>query len=108
MAGGLSLALRAAGARMRAPMAGSAKQSMARQAKMLKQKRKLDCFGAEFIIGPAIGRTRWRLAMTADKSSMQLETVRVESARATSETRGTQARLNAPRRPAFEPGGEIP
>jgi hypothetical protein len=27
-------------------------------------KRKMDCFVAEFIIGPAEGRTRWPLAMT--------------------------------------------
>jgi hypothetical protein len=26
--------------------------------------QELDCFVAEFIIGPANGRTRWRLAMT--------------------------------------------
>jgi len=40
------------------PMTGFAKQSIARQ------KGKLDCFVAEFIIGPAEGRTRWLLAMT--------------------------------------------
>jgi hypothetical protein len=40
------------------PMTGSAKQSIATP------KRKLDCFVAEFIIGPAEGRTRWLLAMT--------------------------------------------
>jgi hypothetical protein len=28
------------------------------------QKQQLDCFVAEFIIGPAEGRTRWLLAMT--------------------------------------------
>ena len=28
------------------------------------RKRRLDCFVAEFIIGPAEGRTRWLLAMT--------------------------------------------
>jgi hypothetical protein len=28
------------------------------------RKEKLDCFVAEFIIGPAEGRTRWLLAMT--------------------------------------------
>jgi hypothetical protein len=26
----------------------------------------MDCFVAEFIIGPAEGRTRWLLAMTAE------------------------------------------
>jgi hypothetical protein len=39
-------------------MTGSAKQSIAPQAR-------LDCFVAEFIIVPAKGRTRWLLAMTA-------------------------------------------
>jgi hypothetical protein len=29
--------------------------------------KRLDCFVAEFIIGPAKGRTRWLLAMTAVK-----------------------------------------
>jgi hypothetical protein len=28
------------------------------------RKSKMDCFVAEFIIGPAKGRTRWLLAMT--------------------------------------------
>jgi hypothetical protein len=27
--------------------------------------KRLDCFVAEFIIGPAKGRTRWLLAMTS-------------------------------------------
>src|SRR5258707_5173898 len=40
------------------PMTGSAKQSIKQQ------ERKVDCFVAEFIIGPAEGRTRWLLAMT--------------------------------------------
>ena len=38
-------------------MTGSAKQSIAPQERM-------DCFVAEFIIGPAEGGTRWLLAMT--------------------------------------------
>jgi hypothetical protein len=29
--------------------------------------RKMDCFVAEFIIGPAKGRTRWLLAITRSK-----------------------------------------
>src|SRR5438132_421604 len=47
-------------------MTGSAKQSM-------DGALKLDCFVAEFIIGPAEGGTRWLLAMTtsADVSSAQ-------------------------------------
>src|SRR6266568_8044673 len=40
------------------PMTGSAKQSIL-------AKTRLDCFVAEFIIGPAEGGTRWLLAMTA-------------------------------------------
>jgi hypothetical protein len=40
------------------PMTGSAKQSI------LPHKGRMDCFVAEFIIGPAEGRTRWLLAMT--------------------------------------------
>src|SRR6266436_9302537 len=39
------------------PMTDSAKQSIERQ-------ERLDCFVAEFIIGPAEGGTRWLLAMT--------------------------------------------
>jgi hypothetical protein len=39
-------------------IASEAKQSIALA-------RKMDCFVAEFIIGPAEGRTRWLLAMTA-------------------------------------------
>jgi len=39
-------------------MTGSTKQSIAQQ------KERMDCFVAEFIIGPAEGRTRWLLAMT--------------------------------------------
>jgi hypothetical protein len=38
-------------------------------------KQRLDCFVAEFIIGPAKGRTRWLLAMTVqpvDKSVRNL------------------------------------
>jgi len=31
---------------------------------MAQQYRRMDCFVAEFIIGPAEGRTRWLLAMT--------------------------------------------
>jgi hypothetical protein len=42
----------------RRPMTGSAKQSIAEQI------ADRDCFGAEFIIGPAEGGTRWLLAMT--------------------------------------------
>src|SRR5204862_8137211 len=42
-------------------MTGSAKQSTEPQVK-------LDCFVAEFIIGPAEGGTRWLLAMTAVSS----------------------------------------
>src|SRR5947199_7210669 len=47
-------------------MTGSAKQSMGGALR-------LDCFVAEFIIGPAEGGTRWLLAMTtsADVSSAQ-------------------------------------
>src|SRR5450755_3345218 len=41
-------------------MTGSAKQSIVRQGSV-------DCFVAEFIIGPAEGRTRWLLAMTVEK-----------------------------------------
>src|SRR5258707_419402 len=41
------------------PMTGSAKQSIS------PRKGRMDCFVAEFIIGPAEGRTRWLLAMTA-------------------------------------------
>jgi hypothetical protein len=39
-------------------MTGSAKQSIA------PQKERMDCFVAEFIIGPTEGGTRWLLAMT--------------------------------------------
>jgi len=39
-------------------MINSAKQSMPQP------KERIDCFVAEFIIGPAEGRTRWLLAMT--------------------------------------------
>jgi hypothetical protein len=42
----------------RRPMTGSAKQSIS------PRKESMDCFVAEFIIGPAEGRTRWLLAMT--------------------------------------------
>jgi hypothetical protein len=38
-------------------MTGSAQQSSS-------DEQRLDCFVAEFIIGPAKGRTRWLLAMT--------------------------------------------
>jgi hypothetical protein len=31
----------------------------------IRSEGRLDCFVAEFIIGPAKGRTRWLLAMTA-------------------------------------------
>jgi hypothetical protein len=31
---------------------------------VLRRKSRLDCFVAEFIIGPAKGRTRWFLATT--------------------------------------------
>jgi hypothetical protein len=31
----------------------------------------LDCFVAEFIIGPAKGRTRWLLAMTTEGDSIE-------------------------------------
>jgi len=41
------------------PMINSAKQSTYPRCKM-------DCFVAEFIIGPAQGGTRWLLAMTAE------------------------------------------
>jgi hypothetical protein len=41
----------------RRPMTGSAKQSRSHT-------EGLDCFVAEFIVGPAKGRTRWLLAMT--------------------------------------------
>src|SRR5437588_9527685 len=43
-------------------MTGSAKQSIA------PQEERMDCFVAEFIIGPAEGGTRWLLAMTAVSS----------------------------------------
>src|SRR5947208_10582709 len=39
-------------------MTGSAKQSIGLR------KERMDCFAAEFIIGPAEGGTRWLLAMT--------------------------------------------
>jgi hypothetical protein len=39
-------------------MTGSAKQSI------LPREERMDFFVAEFIIGPAEGRTRWLLAMT--------------------------------------------
>jgi hypothetical protein len=39
-------------------IASAAKQSIAQR------KERMDCFVAEFIIGPAEGRTRWLLAMT--------------------------------------------
>jgi hypothetical protein len=41
-------------------MTGSAKQSIK------PSKDRMDCFVAEFIIGPAEGRTRWLLAMTTN------------------------------------------
>jgi hypothetical protein len=41
-------------------MTGSAKQSMT-------PPRKLDCFVAEFTIGPAERRTHWLLAMMGEK-----------------------------------------
>ena len=44
-------------------MTGSAKQSI------VPRKERMDCFVAEFIIGPAEGRTRWLLAMTRGKSA---------------------------------------
>src|SRR6266550_9509920 len=60
------------------PMTGSAKQSRRPQA------RKMDCFVAEFIIGPAEGGTRWLLAMTgfvmAGHSSLPLRRLRKLSA----------------------------
>jgi hypothetical protein len=43
------------------PMTGSAKQSIS------SHKERMDCFVAEFIIGPAEGRTRWLLAMTTGR-----------------------------------------
>jgi hypothetical protein len=45
----------------RRPMTGSAKQSIS------PRKGRMDCFVAEFIIGPAEGGTRWLLAMTVSK-----------------------------------------
>jgi len=39
-------------------MTGSAKQSIS------PRNERMDCFVAEFIIGPAEGRTRWLIAMT--------------------------------------------
>jgi hypothetical protein len=44
---------------LKAVIASEAKQSIARTPV-------LDCFVAEFIIGPAEGRTRWLLAMTVN------------------------------------------
>jgi hypothetical protein len=41
--------------------------SAAKQSNFLSESKKLDCFVAEFIIGPAEGRTRWLLAMTKRK-----------------------------------------
>src|SRR5256714_12299308 len=43
-------------------MTGSAKQSRSQK------NRRVDCFVAEFIIGPAQGGTRWLLAMTGEVS----------------------------------------
>jgi hypothetical protein len=40
------------------------KTVIASEAKQSKAARRMDCFVAEFIIGPAEGRTRWLLAMT--------------------------------------------
>jgi hypothetical protein len=51
-----------AGARLEIVIASEAKQSRSNKAR-------LDCFVAEFIIGPAKGRTRWLLAMTRDVAS---------------------------------------
>jgi hypothetical protein len=44
-------------------IASEAKQSM------VPHKERMDCFVAEFIIGPAEGRTRWLLAMTETKNA---------------------------------------
>src|SRR5258708_29123163 len=47
------------------PMTGSAPpDDRLREAIQKAAKCRLDCFVAEFIIGPAEGRTRWLLAMT--------------------------------------------
>jgi hypothetical protein len=35
------------------------------------RKERVDCFVVEFIIGPAKGRTRWLLAMTADSATLK-------------------------------------
>jgi hypothetical protein len=48
-------------------MTGSARQSI------LSLRGKMDCFVAEFIIGPAEGRTRWLLAMTAKLAAFDSE-----------------------------------
>jgi hypothetical protein len=39
--------------------------------------RRLDCFVAEFIIGPAKGRTRWLLAMTGNRQNKNEQAIRV-------------------------------
>jgi hypothetical protein len=43
-------------------IASAAKQSI------WPHRERMDCFVAEFIIGPAEGRTRWLLAMTAQRA----------------------------------------
>jgi hypothetical protein len=46
--------------RVKSVIASEAKQSR-------NAAQRLDCFVAEFIIGPAEGRTRWLLAMTREQ-----------------------------------------